>query len=117
MFTIEPYVAVLWAAAAFNLLIGAAGLLGKGASREGRIVGLLVLAFGVVYALVALDPDRFAPVLWAGVVGKAGVIAIMLPAVARGELPKFVGWILAGDALFAGFFLTLLLRMPVPPLA
>lgn len=104
---------VLWAAAAFNLLVGTGGLLQRGASREGRVIGLLVLAFGVVYAFVALEPDRFAPVLWAGVLGKFGVIALMLPAVARGELPKWIGWILAGDGLFAGFFLVLLLRMTI----
>ncbi|ANY21253.1 hypothetical protein A6F68_02763 [Tsuneonella dongtanensis] len=102
---------VLWAAAGFNLLIGAGAMLQKGASREGRMVGLLVLAFGVVYAFVALEPARHLPMLWAGVLGKAGAIAIMLPAVARGEAPKALGWILAGDALFVGFFLMMLLRM------
>ena len=101
----------LWAAAGFNLLIGLAAMVQKGASRDARVVGLLVLCFGIVYALVAHEPARFLPVLWAGVVGKLGVIAMLLPEVARGERPKSVGWIFAGDGLFAGFFLVMLLRM------
>lgn len=113
---IAPWQWVLWAAAAYNLVIGGAGLVQRGATREGRVVSLLVACFGVVYVLVALDPARFAPVLWAGVIGKAGVIALLGPAVARGELPKFVGWVLAGDGFFAGFFLIVLLRMGSLPL-
>jgi hypothetical protein len=101
---------VLWAAALFNLVIGGAGLVQPGASREGRVVSLLVVCFGLVYALVATDPARFLPMLWAGVLGKLGVIAIMAPAVRRGELPRSVGWVLAGDGLFTAAFLVLLLR-------
>lgn len=105
----SPTEIALWAAAAFNLVIGLAGMARRGATREGRTVGLLVVSFGVVYALVALDPARFVPVLWAGVLGKAGVIALMLPAVARGEAPRWLAWVLAGDGLFLGYFLVLLL--------
>lgn len=110
-FDIAPWQWVLWAAAAFNLVIGGAGLVQRGASREGRVVSILVASFGVIYALVAFDPDRFAPVLWAGVIGKLGVIAMLAPAVARGDMPRSIGWVLAGDGFFAGFFLIVLLRM------
>jgi hypothetical protein len=105
----EPWRIVLWAAVVFNLVVGAGGLAQRGAAREARLVALLVLAFAIVYAFVALDPARYAPVLWAGVFGKLGVIAIMLPAVARREAPRTVGWLLAGDAMFIGFFAVLLL--------
>ncbi|MFM5885902.1 MAG: hypothetical protein ACKOQ3_11380 [Novosphingobium sp.] len=101
---------ILGAAAAFNLVIGGPGLVQRGASREGRIVSLLVACFGVVYAIAASDPARFLPMLWAGVLGKLGVIAIMAPAVRRGELPRALGWVLAGDGLFTAAFLILLLR-------
>lgn len=101
---------ILWAAAAFNVIVGGASLFQPGASRAGRTVGLLVVCFGVVYALVASDPARFLPVMWAGVLGKVGVIALMAPAVRRGELPRAVGWVLAGDGLFTALFLVLLLR-------
>jgi hypothetical protein len=100
---------MLWAAAAYNLFIGGGGLVARGAPRDARLVSLFVAAFGIVYAVAATDPMRFAPVLWAGVFGKLGVIALMAPAVAKGELPRAVGWVLAGDALFTVAFLWLLL--------
>jgi cobalamin biosynthesis protein CobD/CbiB len=100
---------MLWAAAAFNLVIGLPGLLRPGASLEGRLVAVLVAGFGVLYAMVATDPPRFSPVLWAGVFGKLGVIALMAPAVAKGQAPKATGVLLAGDALFTAAFLYLLL--------
>lgn len=101
---------VLWAAAAYNLVIGVPGLLRRGGGTEGRVIGLLVAGFGVVYAIAATDPERFLPMLWAGVLGKVGVIALMAPAVRRGELQRAVGLVLAGDALFTLAFLAMLLR-------
>jgi hypothetical protein len=101
--------AMLWAAAAFNLAIGLPGLTKSEASLEGRLVALLVAAFGLLYAIAASDPPRFALVLWAGVAGKLGVIALLAPAVARGQVPKATGVLLVGDALFTALFLVLLL--------
>ena len=101
---------ILWAAALFNLVIGAPSLLQPGATRDGRVVAVLVLAFGLLYAIAASDPVRFAPVLLAGVLGKLGVIAVMAPGARRGELPRALGWVLAGDALFVAAFVWLLLR-------
>ncbi|MFM5949383.1 MAG: hypothetical protein ACKOPM_09155 [Novosphingobium sp.] len=101
--------AVLSLAAAYNLIIGGASLFQPGAAREGRVTGLLVAGFGVVYAITASDPARFAPMLWAGVLGKLGVIALLGPAVRSGALPRGVGWVLAGDAVFTALFLWLLL--------
>ena len=100
---------VLTLAALYNLVIGGASLVQPGASREGRVTAVLVAGFGVVYAVVASDPARFAPVLWAGVLGKLGVIALLAPAVRNGALPRSLGWVLAGDALFTALFLVLLL--------
>ncbi|MBS3929017.1 MAG: hypothetical protein KGZ65_12715 [Sphingomonadales bacterium] len=98
-------------AAAYNLVIGGASLFQPGAAREGRVTGLLVAGFGVVYAIAASDPVRFAPVLWAGVLGKLGVIALLGPAVRSGALPRALGWVLAGDAVFTALFLVLLLGL------
>lgn len=103
---------VLFAAAVYNLVIGVGGLLDPNASTEGRVVGLLVACFGLVYALVGTDIARFRPMLWAGVIGKLGVVAIMGPQVTAGVLPQFVGPILLGDAVFAIAFLWLLLAPP-----
>ncbi len=101
---------LFWAAAAYNFIIGIPGLFAAGASSEARVVSLLVTCFGILYALVARDPARLGPALWAGVVGKVGVVAIMLPPVLAGTLPAAMGAILAGDALFTLAFLVFLLR-------
>lgn len=105
--------AFFWAACAFNLVIGALGMLAPDASVDGRIIGLLVLCFGIVYLLVARDPVRFAPALWAGVVGKFGVVGLLAPAAfGEGGDPLLAG-ILVGDTLFAlGFLAFLLTRKP-----
>lgn len=100
---------VLALAAGYNFVLGGAGLTRKGASLDARLTALLVLCFGLVYALVATDIARFVPVLWTGVVGKLGVIAIVLPAVLRGEAPKGTAIAIAGDAVFTVLFLALLL--------
>ena len=99
----------LFAAAGYNLLIGVGAMADPAATTDGRVIGLLVACFGIIYALVAGDLARFRPVLWAGVIGKLGVVAIMGPQVATGALPAFFGPILVGDALFAIGFLWLLL--------
>lgn len=109
--TLGTWQIMLWAAAAYNLVIGGGGLVARQAPRDARLVSLLVAAFGIVYAIAALDPVRFAPMLWAGVFGKLGVVALMGPAVARGEMPRPLGWVLAGDALFAAAFLALLITL------
>jgi hypothetical protein len=101
---------VLWAAAAYNLLIGVPGLFAAGASETARVVSLLVCCFGLLYAMIARDPTRLGPALWSGVVGKVGVVFIMLPAVLSGKLPVAIGAVLAGDALFTLAFLVFLLR-------
>jgi len=96
-------------AALFNLLIGALGMFSPEGTVDTRIVGLLVFAFGFVYLAVARDPMRHAPVLWAGVIGKVGVVALLAPEVlGTGSEPILLG-VLALDALFAAGFLIFLL--------
>jgi hypothetical protein len=96
-------------AALYNLVIGGMALFGPGDTNS-RVVGLLVACFGLVYALTASDPLRFTPVLWAGVVGKLGVIALVLPQVRAGTAVPGTGAVLAGDALFTLGFVIFLLR-------
>ena len=98
------------AAAAYNLIIGLAGMITPGATVDARIVGLLVFAFGVIYYLVSRDPLRFAPTLWAGVIGKAGVVGLLAPEgfVENGD--SLIAAILIGDMLFTLGFLVFLLR-------
>lgn len=100
---------MLGAAAAYNLIVGLPGLFLPGTGVSDRVVALLVACFGVVYAMVARSPERLAPVLWAGVIGKIGVVALMAPEVLAGRAAPGTGAILAGDALFTVAFLAFLL--------
>ena len=98
----------LWLAAAFNFAIGLAGMLVPESSVDARIIGLLVFAFGLVYLIVASDPLRYGTVLWAGILGKVGVVSLLGPKeIASGGDPLILA-VLAGDALFALGFLVFL---------
>lgn len=97
-----------WAATIFNLVIGLAGMITPGATIDARIIGLLVFAFGVVYFYVARDPLRFAPVLWAGVLGKVGVVALLAPEAFGSDGDPIIAGVLIGDAAFAIGFLAFL---------
>lgn len=105
-----------WLAAAFNFAIGLAGMLVPESSVDARIIGLLVFAFGLVYLIVASDPLRHGTVLWAGVLGKVGVVSLLGPRqFASGGDPLIMA-VLAGDALFAlGFLVFLFTRTDTPP--
>lgn len=97
-----------WVATIFNFVIGLAGMLTPEATIDARIIGLLVFAFGLIYFLVARDPLRFAPVLWAGVLGKVGVVALLGPDAFRASGDPIIAGVLIGDALFALGFLAFL---------
>jgi len=98
-----------WGATGFNFLVGLAGMLSPEATIDARIIGLLVFSFGVIYLLVARDPLRFAPALWAGVIEKIGVVALLGPQALGENGDAIVAGVLALDALFALGFLTFLL--------
>lgn len=99
-----------WAAAAYNLVIGTLGFIDPTGTIDNRATALLVFSFGIVYALVAREPLRLAPVLWAGVFGKLCMVALMGPiALGEGGAPLLAP-ILVGDFLFTCGFLAFLLR-------
>ena len=100
---------MLGAAAAYNLIVAVPALLVPDTSQDDRITAVLVASFGVLYALIARAPALYGRMLWAGVLGKAGILAILLPAILDGRAPEATGYILAGDALFTIGFLALLL--------
>lgn len=103
------WTAFFWAAAIFNFVIGLAGMFTPEASLDGRVIGLLVFAFGIVYFFVARDALRFAPALWAGVFGKVGVVALLAPGVFNSPIDPLLATVLIADGLFAlGFLLFLL---------
>ena len=100
---------IFWLAAAYNIVIGALGIVSPVASEDARIVGLLVACFGIIYMLVAINPRRYAATLWAGLIGKVGVVALLGPAAVGEGGDRMIAAILAGDVLFAIGFLVFLL--------
>lgn len=100
---------MLWAAAAYNWLISLPVLLNGSIAAADKVSAVLVAGFGVLYALVASNPVRLAPALWAGVVGKLGLVVLLAPSIAAGTAAPGTGPVLAGDLLFTAAFLALLL--------
>lgn len=96
-------------AAAFNFVVGLLAMLSPDAILDARLIGLLVFAFGVIYLQAARDPERFGPVLWAGLIAKVGTAALFAPQGfgEDGSLLVAVGVVV--DALFAVGFLAFLL--------
>lgn len=100
-----------YAAAIFNFVIGLAGMLVPESTLDGRIIGLLVFSMGTIYWLVARDPKRFGATLWAGVIGKLGVVGLLAPPTLADGGDLIMPVILAADLLFAlGFLLYLFNR-------
>ena len=107
----KGWVLFFWAACLFNLAIGALGMFSPEATVDARIVGLLVLCFGIIYLLVARDPLRFGPALWAGLIGKLGLVGLLGPAALKPGADAAILPILCVDALFAlGFVVFLFVR-------
>jgi hypothetical protein len=100
---------MLWAAAAYNGLVSLPVLLNTNLGANDKISAVLVAAFGVLYGLVASNPARLAPALWAGVVGKLGLVVLLAPSIAAGTAAPGTAPVLAGDLLFNLGFLALLL--------
>ncbi len=95
-------------AALFNFLIGLAAMLVPESSLDARIIGLLVFSMGIIYLLVAREPRRYAPTLWAGVIGKLGVVGLLGPRNLMGDGDPLILAVLAGDLIFALGFLVYL---------
>ena len=101
-----------WAAAVFNLIIGLAGMLSPEATIDARIIGLFIFSFGIVYFHVAREPMRFGPILWAGILSKIGILALLAPQVFGAQTvdPMVAGGLVA-DGIFAVGFLGFLMSV------
>ncbi|MEZ6000055.1 hypothetical protein [Hyphomonas sp.] len=111
-----------WAAAFFNFAIGAplfispeimVGMTGTVEAIDPalmKVTGALILCFGVVYAIVGGDPQRYRPVVWAGLLGKLGVAYVYLPDWYQGSIPLATTLIVLIDMGFIAAFLYFLLR-------
>ena len=100
-----------WAATVFNLVFGLAAMLSPEANIDVRMSGLLVFSFGIVYFNVARDPLRFGPVIWAGVLCKIGVVALLGPQVFSGGMGIFPIAGLVIEGFFALGFLIFVLSV------
>jgi hypothetical protein len=58
--SIRRWIRFFWAAAIFNFVVGAIGMFTSVSSIDTRLVGILVFAFGILYAVLATDPNRYA---------------------------------------------------------
>ena len=70
-----------------------------------RFTGLLVVAFGGLYAFIASDVQRYRPLTWLGIVGKAGVVALFTEAWMSGRVPFSAYAVSLGDLAFIVGFL------------
>jgi hypothetical protein len=113
-----------WTAAFFNFAIGAplfispetmvamTGTVEAVDPALMKVTGALVLCFGVVYAIVGGDPQRYRPVVWAGLLGKLGIAYVYLPDWYHGTIPFTTTLIVLMDMGFIAAFLYFLLRPP-----
>lgn len=113
-------------AAAFNLAVAASLTLGWSLSAEllqlspaegsnrllVNVAAVLVLSFGIAYALVAHDPRTYRPYVLLGVIGKLLVVAVAVPVLVSGGPGQLLAGLALGDLLFAVLFLDFLRRHP-----
>ena len=99
-----------WVAAAYNIVVGLGAFhVAEWGSSE-ALGAVLIVCFGIVYAFVARQPKRFAPVLIAGIVGKGMVVAMLGPENWGPGGDRATGAIVAGDLVFALGFAAFLIR-------
>ncbi|MEP3050783.1 MAG: hypothetical protein ABJP48_13555 [Erythrobacter sp.] len=104
--------AFFWVATICSLIVGLAGMLSPEATIDARIIGLLIFGFGIVYFHVAREPLRYGPVLWAGILTKVGVIALLAPQVFGPSInPLFAGVLIAFGVFAFGFLIFLLTKI------
>ncbi|MEO7095716.1 MAG: hypothetical protein ABI175_20830 [Polyangiales bacterium] len=111
-------------AATFNALVGLALLFARrslGAALKldpivgtnvaiANLCGAFIVLFGVVYALVALDPVRYRAFVPVSVAGKlVAVVAVAIPWLA-GTIDATLPLLVGGDLVFAGLFAHFLRR-------
>ena len=74
-----------------------------------QVTGLLVVAFGVGYGIVAGDTSRNHALVWLGAGGKAGVVFLFWQAYAAGAIPFPAFVVSFGDLAFVAGFVVFLI--------
>ena len=92
-----------------EMMLSTLGMAAPGDLLFHRMTGLLVVCFGVVYYFVSQDLARYQPLVWLGVAGKTGVVALFAQAFAAGLVPAPAFAVAIGDLLFAVGFLVFVL--------
>lgn len=113
-------------AAFFNFAVGAAmlaattrisaqlGVLGPGAPFTIAFAGLLIVTFGIGYAMVAYAPAANRGIVWIGAIGKLGVAALGAAQYFAGAVPFGTFALGLGDLAFVVLFALFLWRGPRP---
>jgi hypothetical protein len=70
----------------------------------------LVIVFGIGYYWSARDPVAYAPVIRLGVIGKLGVVAVVLLATLQGHTSWQMNIVSSADLVFAVLFIAVLRR-------
>ena len=80
-----------------------------------RDFAFCVLIFGVGYGIVAMDPRQNHGLIWLGILGKLGVVAILGQRWLTGVATAWVLPAAAGDFVFATAVCRLSLAQPADP--
>jgi len=75
---------------------------------------LLVATFGVAYWSIALNPQRFRPLIGLGILGKATVVLAIYGHWLAGNIGWQLPLVASGDALFPAPLLSLINRKTIP---
>ncbi|MCA8901145.1 MAG: hypothetical protein KDA53_07820 [Hyphomonas sp.] len=115
-----------WGAAAYHWLVGiplylspalmvdtVGGSVAASDMALMKIIGALLVCFGIVYAIVAHDPARFRPILWAGVIGKLGVALVFARDWLLGTIPWPTIALSLVDMSLVVIFLFFIFRRPL----
>jgi hypothetical protein len=102
---LDRYRGWFWAAAAYNAVFGALATLWPNAIFDWlniarpnypplfQAIGMMVGVYAIGYALIAINPERYGPFVWVGLLGKAcGPIGLAFAA-RTGQLPWRFGWV------------------------
>ena len=119
--TALPWRAFFSAAAAFNFVAGLGLMLVPNAvytiadtvppsSLETRLMGWLIAALGIGYAVVAKDPSHNRGIVQAGLIGKLGAVMLVWSHWLTGHAPTAFALAIVGDVIFAVGFVIFLRR-------